>query len=342
MEFLYRFQVFAIALVPTLATFFLVALVLVAASRVLERKRIRTGEPRVMSQFLLVVLGIFGLLAIILALPVSDTARGHLYTLLGVFISASIALSSSTIVGSAMAGVLIRFISGSRVRPGDYIRAENHVGRVVEMDILHTLIQTATRDVTWLPNLWLVGRPVLLRQKTGTIINATVSIGYDVNRGTVKTALLRAAGQVGLSKPFVRIEDLGDFAVSYKVGGLSTDLTRLLEMHSQLRGAVLDSLHDACVEVASPVIKTSRVFPADHSFIPESDTPAVAQEVSAEDEVMFEEAAEAAVSYDRREVLRSEYEAALSRRDATINPVERRRLSEEIERLVKELAALDQ
>ena len=44
-----------------------------------------------------------------------------MYTLVSILVSASIALSSSTIVGNAVGGLMIRFVSGSRVRPGDYL-----------------------------------------------------------------------------------------------------------------------------------------------------------------------------------------------------------------------------
>ena len=210
------------------------------------------------------------------------------------------------------------------------------------MGILHTQIQTETRDVTWLPNLWLVGRPVTLRQATGTIVNATVSLGYHIDRGTTRATLLSAAKRVGLSTPFVRIEDLGDFAVTYKVGGLLTDVARLIETHSQLRAAVLDTLHGAGVEVVSPVFETSRTYPPDHAFIPTPDKSSTAPEASAEDKLMFDQASAAAASYDERETLRAEYEAALKRGEATKNPAERRRLMEEAERLAKKLAALDE
>lgn len=341
MDFLQTLQNSALALVPTFVAVIAVALVLKVTGLLLERRRVRAGAQRVMSQAVMAVLAFLGLLGIILVLPVNDTTRGQLYSLLGILVSASIALSSSTIVGNAMGGLLIRFISGSRVRPGDYIRVENHVGRVTEMGILHTQIQTETRDVTWLPNLWLVGRPATLRQATGTIVNATVSLGYDANRGTVRAALLSAAERVGLSRPFVRIEDLGDFSVTYKVGGLLTDLARLLETHSQLRGAILDTLHQAGVEVASPVLQTERISPIDHVFIPRSDEEGVAEAVSASDELMFDQATAAAASHDERETIRAQYEAALRRRDATVNPAERRRLSAEVEELAKRLDALD-
>jgi small-conductance mechanosensitive channel len=340
MNFLQTLQDNTLALAPTFVAVIAVALVLKVTGLLLERRRVHTGAPRVMSQAAMAVLAFLGLLIIILVLPVNDTTRGQLYSLLGILVSASIALSSSTIVGNAMGGLLIRFISGSRVRPGDYIRVEGHVGRVTEMGILHTQIQTETRDVTWLPNLWLVGRPATLRQATGTIVNATVGLGYDANRGTVRAALLSAAERVGLSRPFVRIEDLGDFTVTYKVGGLLTDLTRLLETHSQLRGAILDALHQAGVEVASPVLQTERVFPTDHVFIPRSDESGGAEEIAAADELMFDQAAAAAASHDELEAIRTEYESVLRRRDATVNPAKRRRLAAEIERLAKRLDAL--
>ncbi len=341
MDFPQALQTQVLALAPTFGTVILVLLVLAVARRILERRRIRAGEPRVLSQAIMVVLAFLGLLVIILVLPVSDSTRGQLYTLGGILVSASIALSSSTIVGNAMGGLLIRFMSGSRVRPGDYVRVEDHVGRVTEMGILHTMIQTETRDVTWLPNLWLVGRPVTLRQRSGTIVNTTVSLGYDVNRGSVRTALLDAAESIGLTKPFVRIEDLRDFSIAYKVGGLLTDLGRLLETHSQLRATVIDKLHGAGIEIVSPVVHTSRAFPADHAFVPPSNTATMTDDVSVADELMFDQAAAAAVSHDEREALRAEYEAALARRDATVNLIERRPLTAEVERLAKMLDEMD-
>jgi len=342
MEFLEALQTQAWALVPTFVAVVLVLLVLTAAGRILERRRIRTGEPRVLSQAGMVVLGFAGILVIILVLPVSDTTRGQLYTLVSVLVSASIALSSTTIVGNAMGGLMIRFISGSRVRPGDYVRVEQHVGRVTEMGILHTMIQTETRDVTWLPNLWLVGRPVTLRQATGTIVNTSVSLRYDIDRGSVRAALLDAAKTVKLDKPFVRIEDLGDFSVTYKVGGLLTDLTRLLETHSQLRAAVLDTLHGAGIEIVSPVVETSRAFSPNHAFVPRASEMTSTDEEPPADEIMFDQAAAAAILHDEREALRAEYEAARSRRDATKNPAKRRRLATEVEQLAKRLAELDE
>ena len=114
-----------------------------------------------------------------------------------------------------------------------------------------------------------------------------------------------------------------------------------LETHSQLRATVLDKLHGAGIEIVSPVVETSRAFPADHACVPPSNAATMTDEVSAADEIMFDQAAAAAVSHDEREALRAEYETALARRDAAKNLVERRRLAAEVERLAKTLDELD-
>ena len=329
-------------LAPTIAAVLGVVIFLSVANRFFERRRVRTGNPRVMSQLAIALLAFAGLLLIILALPVSETTRGQLLSLLGIVISASIALSSSTIVGNAMGGLLIRFVAGSRVRLGDYIRVEEHAGRVTEMGILNTQIQTETRDLTWLPNLWLVNRPATLRQSSGTIVNTTVSLGYEVDRSAVRAAMLEAAGQIGLDKPFVRIEELGDFSVTYKVGGLLTDLTRLWGTHSGLRAGALDALHAAGIEVLSPTFMNTRQYPADREFIPTPSATRAVDEAMSEDEVMFDQATAAAELDSERQAVRMEYEEALARRDAAKDLGERKRLTTEVERLERKLAELEE
>ena len=342
MNFVETLQAGLSTVAPTLAAVLGVVLFLSVANRFFERRRIRTGNPRVMSQFAVALLAFLGLLLIILALPVSETTRGQLYSLLGIVISASIALSSSTIVGNAMGGLLIRFVAGSRVRLGDYIRVEEHAGRVTEMGIFNTQIQTETRDLTWLPNLWLVNRPATLRQSSGTIVNTTVSLGYEVDRSAVRTAMLEAAGQIGLARPFVRIEELGDFSVRYKVGGLLTDLTRLWGTHSGLRARVLDALHDAGVEVLSPTYMNTRQYSPEKAFIPPPSARRAVDETMSEDEVMFDQAKAAAELDSERQAVRMEYEEAVARRDAARDLGKRKRLTTEVESLERKLAELEE
>jgi small-conductance mechanosensitive channel len=250
-------------------------------------------------------------------------------------------LSSSTIFGNAIAGLQIRFVAGRRLRIGDYIRAEKHIGRVTEMGILATIIQTENRDLTALPNLWIVGRPITVVQPSGTIVSTTVTLGYDVPRSKATAVMVEAAERVGLSSPFVRIEALGNFSVSYKVAGVLTDVMRLLETFSQLRGSVLDALHAAGIEIVSPNLMSSRAFPPTKQFIPEPGSATDSYEPIGGDEVVFDEASAAAERENQREAIRKALKEARTRRDAALNPVKRKPLTAEVERLEKTLEALE-
>jgi small conductance mechanosensitive channel len=81
---------------------------------------------------------LLAVLLIILFMPFGDTMRGQLLGLFGLIVSATIALSSTTIVGNAMAGLMLKAIGNCR--PGNYITVGTYFGRISEMDLLHTEI----------------------------------------------------------------------------------------------------------------------------------------------------------------------------------------------------------
>ena len=100
--------------------------------------------------FAIVLVGLF--LAVGL-LPIAPELKGQILSVLGVLLSAVIALSSTTLVGNAMAGIMLRLMH--EFRAGDFIEVEDMIGRVTDFGIFHTEIQMITRDVVSLPNLLL-------------------------------------------------------------------------------------------------------------------------------------------------------------------------------------------
>ena len=98
------------------------------------------------------------LIVVALALPISEAARGQLLGLLGLLATEAIALSSTTFLGNAMAGIMLRAIGSFRA--GDFVRVGEYFGRVSDKSILHTEIQTEDRDLTTLPNLYLITHPL--------------------------------------------------------------------------------------------------------------------------------------------------------------------------------------
>jgi len=202
--------------------------------------------------------------ALLVAAPFAPMTRGQLLGLVGLMISAAVALSSTTILGNAMAGLMHRAVGNFKV--GDFVRTEGHFGRVTERGLFPTEIQTEQRDLVTLPNLFLATHPVRVIRRSGTIVTGEVSLGYDTSHAAVEPLLLAAAAAAGLKEPFVQILELGDFTVSYRVSELLTDVSRLLTVPSRLRSAMLDQLHGGGIEIASPTLMSTRAFPCDQAI----------------------------------------------------------------------------
>ena len=203
----------------------------------------------------------------ILLIPLGDQLRGQLLGLYGLIVSATIALSSTTVVGNMLAGIMLKVIGNCR--PGDYITVEDYFGRISEMDLLHTEIQTEDRDLTTMPNMYLVTKPVRVMRASGTMIHVEVSLGYDVSRHEVEEALLQAARASELERPFVQIRELGDFSVTYRISGLLTEIKRLLDKQRELRARTMDALHSRDIEIVSPTFMSTRAYSPDDRFVGE-------------------------------------------------------------------------
>lgn len=202
--------------------------------------------------FMLLLIIIF-----VLVLPIKDSLKNQIIGLIGIVLSASIALSSATFLGNIMAGIWLRSVRNFRL--GDFIEVKGMFGRVSGRGLLHTELQDRERDLITLPNLFLATNPVTVMHSDGTIISTEVSLGYDIDHKTIEPLLLEAAEKAELDKPFVYIEKLLDHAIVYKVHGLATDINTLLSSRSKLNACVLDSLHQAGVEIVSPTFRNQRM-----------------------------------------------------------------------------------
>ncbi len=249
-----------------LAITFVVMAIWLANRLLLHRKKGLTRDarfPRVIAMLLLIALGIA---IIILTLPVSDKMRTQLSQLFGLLLTAVIALSSTTFVANAMAGLMLRAVRN--FRPGDFIHIGTQFGRVTDRGFFHTEIQTEERNLTTLPNLFVISQPITVVRASGTIISATVSLGYDNPHSVIETLLIEAALDAELTDPFVQITDLGDFSVTYRIAGFLSDAKQILTARSNLRAMMLDTLHDGGIEIVSPTFMNQRRFESDARSVP--------------------------------------------------------------------------
>ncbi len=254
--------------------------------------------PRQLILFLLTALSI---IIVIVMIPMSDSTRGQIITLVGVVSTGVIALASTTFVANVMAGLMLSVVKS--FMPGDFIRVGEQFGRVTERGLFHTEIQTEDRDLTTLPNLHLATNPVTVVHRAGTIISAELSLGYDVPRTRVEELLIKAAQQAGLLEPFVLVQSLDDYSIVYRVSGFLTELESLIASRSNLKKKVLDVLHANNIEIVSPSFMYQRQLPKWESVIPEQSAGQSRQGTTQEnvpEEIIFDKANVAARKEDVR------------------------------------------
>ena len=146
-------------LLPALAVLAVISATLWGVHWLLLRRKLELGEEsRFPRRILMFFLTAFALVIVLILLPLGDNTRNQLFSLLGLLLTAVIALSSTTFVGNAVAGMMMRAVGS--FRPGDFIRVGDHFGRVTERGLFHAEIQTEDRDLTTIPNLYLVSHPI--------------------------------------------------------------------------------------------------------------------------------------------------------------------------------------
>lgn len=281
-------------LVPPLVVIAVVLVSLLVANWILLGRRRDVGEERRFSKRIaMIILSCIGVVVVLLALPINTDTKGQLLGLLGLLLSAIVALSSTTFVSNAMAGFMLRAVGN--FRPGDFVSVGQQFGRVTERGLFHTEIQTEDRDLVTIPNLYLITHPIRVIRSSGTIIWATVSLGYDIPHDRAETLLLEAARAAELEDPFVQISELGDFSVTYRIAGFLAEIKQMLTLRSKLRKTMLDTLHGSGIEIVSPAFMNQRPLQEGTRFIPSQEaagaTPAAPDQVP--EELIFDKAEEA-------------------------------------------------
>ncbi len=296
-------------LVPFGITVAVTAIALYLLGWWLDRRAAAGRTPLLRRQLLMLGAGLAALVAVLVAAPLPSELRAQLLGLLGILLSIAVTLGSTTFVGNAVAGLMLR---GERAfRAGDFLEVNGHFGRVAERGLFHVQLQTRDRDLVNLPNLYLATHPYTVVRESGTIVRADVSLGYDVPHAEVERALLAAAEAAGLESPFVQVAELGDFSVTYTAAGLLRDPRRLFTARSVLRREMLDALHGAGIEIVSPSFMNQRVYPPERRFVPRAaPPPAPGTDDDFPEELVFDKADEAA-SLERLEELRGRVAARI-------------------------------
>ena len=269
--------------------------------------------------------------AAIIALPINEEMRKQLLTLLGLLLTLMMAFSSTSFVANAMAGLMLRGVDN--LHAGDFVHVGEQFGRVTERGLFHTEIQTQDRDLTTIPNLYLVSNPVSVVRSSGTIVAAEVSLGYDNDLDFIEKLLLDAAEKTGLVESFVYVKTLGDFSVVYRVAGFLEEVKQLLTVRSTLRKNMFRTLHAAKIEIVSPTFMSQRVYDAQSKVLAKSShtvSQADNTDSKSPEEMIFDKAETAekrAILEQRKQLLKgkvAELQQALTEDDADAEAVEKK------------------
>ena len=271
----------------------LAVVVLAVADWFLYRRPVKgVLQTRLVRQLVMLALTGAMLLAFLLTLPIEEKIQERFLQVVGLLFTVVLAFSSTSFVSNAVAGLMLRAVRN--FSPGDFIRVGDHFGRVTERGLFHTEIQSEDSDLTTLPNLLLAANPVKVVRSTGTIVSVSLSLGYDVALRKVEPLLIEAVEAVGIERAFVRVHDLLDHAVVYRVSGWLEDVSELPFTGARMRASILNRLHGAGIEIASPSLMGQRPMPADAPIVPEPQVPSPAAESTSTAETMAFDKAERA------------------------------------------------
>ncbi len=306
------------------------------------------SDGRLSRQVALIIATVVAIIIMLLVLPFEDETQGQLISLFGLVLTAVIALASTNFASNAMSGLMLKAVGSFRA--GDFLRIDNHFGRVTEKSLLHTEIQTEDRDLVTLPNLYLISNPYRVVRSSGTLVSCDVSLGYDVHRRRVSKLLIAAGEAAELKDCFVQVTALGDFSINYRVSGFLADVESMVSKRTTLRVKVLDALHEGGVEIVSPNFMNQRPVPTDHPVMPsryyggEDDTEA---QLSSAEKLMFDKAELASrvekLRYQRGQ-LAEELEALkekIATTDEDTDPSTQQQQTMEVTWRTKQIEALD-
>jgi len=276
------------SLIEPVSVLLLLLVLLLLNSWTFKRLKLLTSDGNITKRTISFFIVLVCVLVFILTLPIDKNLKGQILSFLGIIISAGIALSSTTILGNLIAGIMNN--SMNRFRNGDLIKIGDFQGRVIKKSIFHIEIQLEDSNFITIPNLYIANNPVKLTRKSNTVISTSVSLGYDVSRIKIEDALKEAAISTGLKDPYVYITKLGDYSVEYKIHGFLDDSSKFFSTSSLLNGKVMDELHEKKIEIVSPSFMNQRRVD-EKEFIPyyQVDKPSLAEQCSPED-LIFDEA----------------------------------------------------
>lgn len=193
---------------------FVIKLINRLTRQMLERKNVDPTIQSFLKSFVSILLNVLLIIMVISALGVDTTSFAALLASIGV--AAGMALSGN--LQNLAGGLIILLFKPFKV--GDFIEAQGTMGKVKEIQIIHTILLTADNKEIYLPNGSLSSGSITNYSKMATRrVDFTVSVEYGTDVEKVMNALKAIANSderiLKDPEPFCALSALADSSVNF-------------------------------------------------------------------------------------------------------------------------------
>lgn len=230
----------------------------IADMKTKETTRVSPQVADMMGKIGKIIIYIFGAMIIMFAIlqmaNMGDLGQ-TLILMISMIIGFVVAMAATGSIGNILSSLVLNafrpFEVGDRVLIGDVL------GDVVDTNLVFVRIETLKSEMIDIPNNNVIGDKIVNYSRSGSFgIDVNVSIGYDVPNTLVKKLLLEACRETkdidDEPRPIVLVDNLGDYAISYKLRGFTTNVKAIMRIRSNLNANVHNQFYQHGIEILSP------------------------------------------------------------------------------------------
>ena len=205
--------------------------------------------------------------ALVVAYPYIPGSESGAFKGVSLFLGVVLSLGSSTAIANVMAGYMMTYRRAFKV--GDRVRIGQAVGDVIETRLQVTHVRTFKNEEIIVPNSQILSSEVMnyssIARAQGLILHTEVGIGYETPWRQVEAMLLIAAqrtpGLLTEPRPFVLLQRLGDFAVTYELNVYCANVHAMQELYTGLHHGILDVFNEYGVQIMTPAYERDPATP---------------------------------------------------------------------------------
>ena len=197
-------------------------------------------------------------------------------------------------IGFGLQSVVNNFVSGlillfeRPVKVGDWIVTTSGEGTVKKISVRSTEIETFDRSSIIIPNAELISSSVTNwthKNRMGRVI-VPIGVAYNSDPEQVRDILLKCAEEhpltVSYPEPFVTWQDFGASSLDFDLRAFVRDISKGLQVRTELRFAIFKALKEAGVEIPFPqqdiYVKSLPDSLVEAASVPDAQEPEAAQE----------------------------------------------------------------